>query len=139
MKLLNLLDGHPLDTTNANSNPLHASVLHEAMSILIRVLYPVAPHITYALWHELGYAAQSGELADTAWCEADEAALVQDEITYTLQVNGKLRGQITVPAATDRAALEQLALAHEAFIRIANGAAPKKIIVVPNKLVNVVI
>jgi leucyl-tRNA synthetase len=69
----------------------------------------------------------------------DEAALQQDEIELMLQVNGKLRGSLTVPAGADKAAIEAAALASEAFVRAANGAAPKKVIVVPGRLVNIVV
>jgi leucyl-tRNA synthetase len=69
----------------------------------------------------------------------DEAALQQDEIELMLQVNGKLRGSLTVPAGADKAAIEAAALASEAFVRAANGASPKKVIVVPGRLVNIVV
>ena len=79
------------------------------------------------------------ELLDAPWPKVDEEALKQDEIELMLQVNGKLRGAIHVPAAADKALIEQIALASEAFIKQADGAAPKKVIVVPGRLVNVVI
>jgi leucyl-tRNA synthetase len=69
----------------------------------------------------------------------DEAALQQDEIELMLQVNGKLRGSLTVPAGADKAVIEAAAMASEAFVRAANGAAPKKVIVVPGRLVNIVV
>ena len=99
----------------------------------------MTPHIAHALWHALGYAAPHGELLDAPWPKVDEAALQQDEIELMLQVNGKLRGSIHVPAAADKAAIEQAALASEAFTRLSGGAVPKKVIVVPGRLVNVVI
>ena len=68
-----------------------------------------------------------------------DAALVQDELELVLQINGKLRGSITVPASADKAAIEAAALASEAFVKQAGGAAPKKVIVVPGRLVNVVV
>jgi leucyl-tRNA synthetase len=116
-----------------------ATVASELFSILIRCLYPACPHIAHALWTELGYAATAGELLDAPWPQADEAALVQDEIELMLQINGKLRGSVVVPASADKAAIEAAALASEAFIKQANGAAPKKVIVVPGRLVNVVV
>ena len=78
-------------------------------------------------------------LLDAAWPQVDPAALVQDEVELVLQINGKLRGALTVPAAADKAQIEAAALASEAFVKQAAGAAPKKIIVVPGRLVNVVI
>lgn len=133
MKILNTLDHSKLADNAAN----HA-VLAECFSILVRVLYPVVPHITWKLWEDLGFTAVFGDLLDAAWPSVDEAALVADEITLSLQVNGKMRGQLTVPADADKAAIEQAAVAHEAAQRHLDGRDPKRIIVVPGRLVNVV-
>ncbi|MCM2340359.1 leucine--tRNA ligase [Rhodoferax sp.] len=113
--------------------------LVEGFGILLRCLYPATPHITHALWSELGYAAALGDLLDAPWPRVDPDALVQDEIELMLQVNGKLRGSILVPATADKAGIEQAALAHEMFQKFANGAAPKKVIVVPGRLINLVL
>ncbi|MGB4583693.1 MAG: leucine--tRNA ligase [Rhodoferax sp.] len=113
--------------------------LIECFGILLRCLYPVTPHIAHSLWSGLGYAAALGDLLDAPWPQVDPDALVQDEIELMLQVNGKLRGSIVVPAGADKAAIEQAALAHEMFRKIGNGAAPKKLIVVPGRLVNLVL
>jgi leucyl-tRNA synthetase len=80
-----------------------------------------------------------GDLLDAAWPAVDASALVQDEIELVLQVNGKLRGSVVVSATADKAAIEAAALASEAFQKQAQGAAPKKVIVVPGRLVNIVI
>ena len=80
-----------------------------------------------------------GELLDAPWPEVDESALVRDQIELMLQINGKLRGAISVPASADKAQIEAAALASEAFVKQAAGAAPKKVIVVPGRLVNVVL
>jgi leucyl-tRNA synthetase len=87
----------------------------------------------------LGYAKQSGDLLDTAWPEVDERALQRDELELMLQINGKLRGSVTVSATATKEQIEQAALATDAFIKQANGAAPKKVIVVPGRLVNIVV
>jgi leucyl-tRNA synthetase len=113
--------------------------LAEGFSILLRCLYPATPHIAHTLWQGLGYAGQMGELLDAPWPKVDEAALQRDEIELMLQINGKLRGSVIVPASADKAAIEAAALANEAFIKQANGAAAKKVIVVPGRLVNVVV
>jgi leucyl-tRNA synthetase len=115
------------------------AALAEGFGILLRCLYPATPHIAHALWTDLGYAATAGDLLDAPWPQADEAALQRDEIELVLQVNGKLRGSVTVPAGADKAAIEAAALASEAFQKAANGAAAKKVVVVPGRLVNVVI
>ena len=134
MKLLNALE-----SAAAQATPADDAALAEGMGILLRALYPAAPHIAHALWQELGYVARHGELIDAPWPEVDEAALVQDEIELMLQVNGKLRGAIRVPAHCDRAGIEAAALAHADFLRFAEGRPPKKVIVVPGRLVNVVV
>ena len=111
----------------------------EGFGILLRCLYPATPHISDALWSELGYAKAHGGLLDAPWPAVDAGALQQDEIELMLQINGKLRGSVTVSATADKATIEAAALATEAFIRQAAGAAPKKVIVVPGRLVNVVV
>ena len=133
MKMLNALE----DFKPADAGDQAAAA--EGFGILLRSLYPATPHIAHALWRELGYAAQFGELLDAPWPRPDESALQRDEIELVLQVNGKLRGSVTVPASADKAAIEAAALASEDFQKIANGAAPKKVIVVPGRLVNVVV
>jgi len=130
MKMLNALE----DAKGASP-----AALREGLSILLRALYPAAPHISWALWRDLGLSAQWGELQDAAWPVVDEAALVQDEIELMLQVSGKLRGSIRVPATADRLAIEAAALASPDFLRFAEGKAAKKVVVVPGRLVNVVV
>jgi leucyl-tRNA synthetase len=134
MKLLNALEAFEIDGSVGS-----AAALREGFSILLRTLYPACPHITHALWQSLGYDAQHGDLLDAPWPRVDEAALVQDEIELVLQVNGKLRGAITVPASADKAAIEAAALASPDFAKFAEGKPVKKIVVVPGRLVNVVV
>jgi leucyl-tRNA synthetase len=116
-----------------------AADLREGYSILLRTLFPAAPHITWALWRELDLGAQWGPIEDAPWPVVDESALAQDEIELMLQVSGKLRGSIRVPAGADRAAIEAAALASPEFIRFAEGKSAKKVVVVPGRLVNVVV
>src|SRR5690606_38462773 len=135
MKLLNTLEDARLDDVDA---AIAAAVVAEGLSVLLRVLDPVVPHITWQLWRDLGYVQAHGEILDAAWPEVDEAALVLDEVELVLQVNGKLRGSLQVPASADKAAIEAAAAAHEAVGRFLEGRPPKRVIVVPGKLVNVV-
>jgi leucyl-tRNA synthetase len=130
MKLLNALEAFKVGAPG---------VIREAFGILLRALYPACPHITWQLWQDLGYATPMGDLLDAPWPEVDEAALVQDEIELMLQVNGKLRGAIKVAAASDKAAIEATALANADYIKFAEGKAPKKIIIVPGRLINIVV
>jgi len=134
MKMINALeDFKALETAGAQV------ALVEGFGILLRCLYPATPHIAHALWSELGYAGTLGDLLDAPWPKVDPDALAQDEIELMLQVNGKLRGSIVVSAGADKAAIEAAALAHEMFQKFANGAPPKKVIVVPGRLVNLVV
>ncbi|MDP3820599.1 MAG: leucine--tRNA ligase [Burkholderiales bacterium] len=130
MKLLNALEGFKGDAPAA---------VREGYGILLRVLYPACPHTTWVLWRELGYAAAHGELLDTPWPQVDESALVQSEIELMLQVNGKLRGSIRVAADAGKHTIEAAALKSPDFIKFAEGKRPKKVIVVPGRLVNVVV
>jgi len=114
----------------------YSQVLHEGVSVLLRVMSPITPHIAHTLWRELGYA---DDLMSAPWPEVDESALETDEIELVLQVNGKLRGHMRAPKSADRAALERLALENDAVRRHTNGQPPKKVVVVPGRLVNVVI
>jgi leucyl-tRNA synthetase len=134
MKMLNALEDFKGEVNTAS-----LAALREGFGILLRCLYPATPHIAHGLWADLGYAERHGDLLDAAWPEVDDSALQQDEIELMLQVNGKLRGSVTVPTGADKVAIEAAALASEAFVRAANGAAAKKVIVVPGRLVNIVI
>jgi leucyl-tRNA synthetase len=134
MKLLNALEAHKGSTAQ------DLAVLREGYSVLLRGLYPACPHLTHVLWEDLGYAARDGgDLLDAPWPTVVEEALVQDEIELMLQVNGKLRGSVKVSPAADKAAIEAAALASEEFAKFSEGKAPKKVIVVPGRLVNIVV
>ncbi|NNM63667.1 MAG: leucine--tRNA ligase [Burkholderiales bacterium] len=133
MKLLNALEG--ADT----AAPGMPAALREGFGILLRVLYPATPHIAHALWQDLGYAEQHGDLLDAPWPQVDPAALVQDTVELMLQINGKLRGALHVPANADRSVIEAAALTSAEFARFGEGHAAKKVVVVPGRLVNVVV
>jgi leucyl-tRNA synthetase len=134
MKMLNVLEPIKLGQDCAISAP----VLRECLSILLRVLYPVVPHMTHVLWKDLGYPNTFGVLLDAPWPSVDESALVQTEITLMLQINGKLRGDIQVPAEAGKEQIESIALDSEPAQKALNGGTPKKVIVVPGRLVNIV-
>ena len=130
MKLLNALEAFK------GSAP---AIVREGYGILLRVLYPACPHTTWKLWHELGYATLHGDLLDAKWPQVIEDALVQDEIELMLQVNGKLRGSIRVAATAGNHTIEAAALQSPDFIKFSEGKRPKKVIVVPGRLVNIVV
>ncbi|MBL8379038.1 MAG: leucine--tRNA ligase [Burkholderiales bacterium] len=132
MKMLNALEGAPRDDARS------AQVVGEGLSILLRALHPVVPHITHALWVELGYAARLGDILDAAWPVVDAEALKADVIELVLQINGKHRGGVQVPATAEREDIEQLALASESAQKHLAGRTPKKVVVVPGRLVNIV-
>jgi leucyl-tRNA synthetase len=133
MKMLNALEAAALADTPADN-----AVLREGLSLLVRTLYPAAPHITHGLWGGLGFAAAAGDLVDAPWPQVDEAALVQDEIELVLQVNGKVRGKLRVAADATSAAIEALAVATPEVARFGEGRPVKMVKVVPGRLVNVV-
>lgn len=133
MKMLNALDA--FDSGDAAAQ----MAVGEGLSILLRVLYPIVPHITYVLWEKLKFDQSFGNLLDAPWPEVDESALQRDEIELVLQVNGKLRGKLPVPATASRDEIEALARASEEAQRHIEGKPVKKIVVVPGRLVNVVV
>ena len=126
MKMMNTLG-----KLDSNCFALH----NEGYSILLRLLSPIAPHIAQKLWAELGYGT---DILTAPWPEVDEQALVKDSIEMVVQVNGKVRGKVEVPASADNAAIEEAALADEKVQSFIDGKTIRKIIVVPGRLVNVV-
>lgn len=135
MKMLNLLDGF----TSEMSTEADQSAFVEGFGILLRVLYPIVPHVTTYLWDQTGFAIEQGQLLDASWPEIDESALVRSEITVVVQVNGKLRSKIEVAADADKATCEAMALADETVLKFTDGKTIRKVIVVPGKLVNIVV
>ncbi len=136
MKLLNMFER--TTTSDANLNQ-RVHILHECVGILLRILYPIVPHITAKLWQELGFEKELGNIIDAPWPMADESALKRDSLEIVVQVNGKLRGRVIVPADAAEERVRELALADETVQRHIAGKAVKKAIVVPGKLVNIVI
>jgi leucyl-tRNA synthetase len=126
MKILNALE--EIEDWNATTE--------EGLSILLRLLSPIAPHITHHLWRELKLG---DDIMQAPWPEPDPAALEQDEIELVVQVNGKLRGSIRVPKAAERGAIEALALANPNVQKFVAGQKVKKVVVVPGRLVNLVV
>ncbi|MGQ0651850.1 MAG: leucine--tRNA ligase [Betaproteobacteria bacterium] len=126
MKILNVLERIP--EWNATAV--------EGLSILLRVLSPITPHVCHHLWKELGFGP---DVMKAPWPEPDPAALEQEEVELVVQVNGKLRGSITVPKQADKAAIESLALANPNVQKFVAGQTLKKIVVVPGRLVNLVV
>jgi leucyl-tRNA synthetase len=133
MKILNALERLP---AAAPGDAVHAAVVAEGLSILLRVLHPITPHLAWTLWRDAGLG---DDIEAAGWPQPEAAALVQDEVELVVQVNGKLRGSVRVPSSADRAQIEALALAAEAVLKHTGGATPKKVVVVPGKLVNVVV
>ena len=129
MELLN-----QYDKTNTGGEQGRA-VAQEVLETAVRLLWPIVPHICETLWSELNGA----KLWEAGWPTVDEAALVKSEIEVMVQVNGKLRGKITVAADASKADLEAAALATEGAVKFMEGKPAKKIIVVPGRLVNIVV
>ena len=127
MKLSNAMAEH-LETCGE-------AVAREALATLLVLLAPFAPHLAEELWSRLG---GSGSVHQQRWPLADPAALVRDTLTLVIQIKGKVRGSLEVPADADRPTLEQLALSSEVAERWLEGKPPSRVIVVPGKLVNLV-
>jgi leucyl-tRNA synthetase len=130
MELLNAIG------RSGSDSPQLRAVVHEALEIAVLALSPVVPHIAHALWHELGHARA---VIDEPWPRPDPAALVQDVIELVVQVNGRLRGRITVPAGAGEPEIRAAALADAAVRKFVGEQPVRKLIVVPGKLVNVVV
>ena len=139
MKMLNTLEPVKLDESKDSGPAIRPAVLRECIGILLRILYPVVPHLTHRLWIEMGYGNQDDLILDAPWPIVDEAALVKTEMELVLQVNGKLRGAITVAADASKEVIEAAALQSEIALKALNGGSPKKVIVVPGRLVNIVV
>ncbi|MEM1230189.1 MAG: leucine--tRNA ligase [Pseudomonadota bacterium] len=129
-ELINAVRG----TTVADDNDRAA--VHEALRIAVVILSPIAPHLTQVLWEQLG---EAGLLAYARWPDHDPAALVLEETTLVVQVNGKVRARITVPSDVDQDAAQAAALADDNVQRFMDGKALRKAIYVPGKLVNLVV
>jgi leucyl-tRNA synthetase len=127
MKMLNALDRLP---------GVSDQVASDGLSILLRLLSPIAPHICHALWRELGFG---GDILAAEWPEHDPAALIEDEIELVVQVNGRKRGDVRVPREADRQAIEKLVLADATVQKFVGGRPVRKVVVVPGRLVNVVV
>jgi leucyl-tRNA synthetase len=143
MKMLNALDSASQALPGgASVAKADAAALRECTSILLRSLYPVVPHITHALWVDLDLGRSApgpGDIIDAAWPAVDDAALVRETQQLVLQVNGKVRGQLQLPADAGREEIERRAAAAPEVLRLAEGRSPKRIVIVPGRLVNVVI
>jgi leucyl-tRNA synthetase len=132
MKILNALER----AAQLGESPARAGVVSEGLGILIRLLSPITPHVCHVLWRELGHGE---DVLDAAWPEPNDDALRREQIELVLQVNGKLRGALTVPAEATREQIEQAALTSEAARRHLAGRAIRKLVVVPGRLVNIVV
>jgi leucyl-tRNA synthetase len=132
MKMLNAVEDTGFEAAGA-------VVIRESLSILIRTLYPLAPHVSHTLWQELGFAATAGEIIDAPWPRASEEALATDEIELVVQVNGKVRGTIRVPAHAEDAMITAAALADANVLRFVEGRPVKFSKVVRPKLVTIAV
>lgn len=123
-------------TNTLAKSPAGADAKKQAAATLAQLMAPMTPHLAEELWHMLDH---TGLIAQAPWPQADPAMMVDDTITLPIQVNGKRRGEIQVPKDMDKAEVEKIALATDAVTRALDGAQPKKVIVVPGRIVNVVV
>ena len=129
MTVMNVLEKAPQATEQDRA------LLQEGLETVALVLAPITPHISHELWNQLGHA---GAVIDAPWPTLDENALVQDTLQLVIQVNGKLRGHIEMPAGASREDVEAAARTNENVLRFTEGLTIRKVIVVPGKLVNIV-
>ncbi len=129
MTVMNVLEKAPQATEQDRA------LLQEGLEAVTLLLAPITPHISHELWKQLGH---DQAVIDAGWPTVDESALVQDSITLVVQVNGKLRGQVEMPAAASREEVEAAARSNENVLRFIDGLTIRKVIVVPGKLVNIV-
>ena len=130
MKMLNALEKAPRQGEHVDA------VIAEGMTILLRLLSPITPHVCHVLWRELGYG---DDILQAPWPEPLPAALARDEIELVLQINGKHRGGLLVASGADKAAIEAAALASGIAQKYMEGRPAKKLVVVPGRLVNIVL
>ncbi len=123
------------ELANAIEKAPASATRYRGVESLLRLVAPMVPHLAEEAWAALG---GDGLIAHAAWPEVDPALLVEDEVTIAVQVNGKLRDTLTAPKGAPRETLEEMALASEKVVRILEGRAPRKVIVVPDRLVNLV-
>ncbi|PTE22146.1 leucine--tRNA ligase [Cereibacter changlensis JA139] len=123
-------------TNTLNRSPAGAAAKKQAMLTMAQLMSPMVPHLAEEIWAMLG---GQGLVAQAAWPKADPALLVEDTVTLPIQINGKRRAEITVPKDMPIAEVEKLVLAEETVVKVLAGSAPKKLIVVPGRIVNVVI
>lgn len=130
MELMNKLTRAPLESEQDRA------VMAEALSAVVRMLYPITPHICFELWKALG---NESNIDHAEWVKADEAAMVEDEKLIVVQVNGKVRGKVTVAADADEETVKTVAFADENVKKFTNNTQIVKVIYVPGKLLNVVV
>ncbi|MCU1737062.1 MULTISPECIES: leucine--tRNA ligase [unclassified Pseudomonas] len=129
MTLMNVLEKAPQVTAQDRA------LVQEGLETVALLLAPITPHISHELWNRLGH---EGAIIDAGWPVLDDSALVQDSLQLVIQVNGKLRGQIDMPASASREEIEAAARVNENVLRFTDGLTIRKVIVVPGKLVNIV-
>jgi leucyl-tRNA synthetase len=112
------------------------AIRQEVLEDVVLMLAPIIPHISQQLWEDLGHVC---DIVTAAWPVVDEAALQQDAIEMVVQVNGKLRGKFSVAVNASREQIESLVMTDENVLRFIDGKTVKKLIVVPQKLVNIVV
>jgi len=133
MKMLNALEAAQKSASDA---ALKQAVVREGLSLTLRLLSPMTPHICHQLWRDAGYGE---DILNAPWPEPDAGALTQDEIELVVQVNGKKRGGVRVPREADNETIEAITLGDADVKRAIGDKAIKKFVVVPGRLVNLVV
>jgi leucyl-tRNA synthetase len=133
---------YTLSNTIAGADKADGGARREAIEALVLLSAPMMPHLAESCWQALGHTpdGQAGGklVAETPWPTYDRTLIVSDSVTIALQVNGKRRGEISVAKDADNQTVQAAALAQEGVLRALGGKTPKKVIVVPNRIVNIV-
>jgi leucyl-tRNA synthetase len=135
-ELVNVLAAPLAQVAAGKADPAVTAAVKDATTILIDLIAPMMPHLAEECWREIGGA---GLIAERSWPAFDPALVVENEITLPVQINGKKRADLTIARDADQSAIESAVLALDAVKAALNGGSPKKIIVVPQRIVNVVV
>jgi leucyl-tRNA synthetase len=135
-ELVNAIAGPLTTVASGKAAPDYCAAVRDAAEILVQLVAPMTPHLAEECWSALGY---TGLLSQAAWPQYDESLVVENDVVLPVQINGKKRAELTISRDADQNAVSDAALALEDVKRVLNGQAPKKIIVVPQRIVNIVV
>jgi leucyl-tRNA synthetase len=135
-ELVNAIAGPLTAVAAGKATPQYSAAVRDAAEILVQLVAPMTPHLAEECWAVLGH---QGLLAQAPWPQYDESLVIENDVVLPVQINGKKRAELTISRDADQNAVSDAALALDDVKRVLNGQAPKKIIVVPQRIVNIVV